>query len=131
MRTPAILCGIVLFLAASLPAAEHTKDSLETVKRKLAEQQAVLVDVREQDEWDAGHLRDARLLKLSLLRKGVPAEELAKTLPPGKTIYLHCKAGVRCLQAGEILEKAGYKVSPLRPGYEDLLKAGFVKAEKK
>ena len=27
------------------------------------------------------------------------------------------------------LEQAGFKVRPLKPGYEDLLKAGFKKAE--
>jgi phage shock protein E len=118
------------FVAAALSAAEHTKDTLETVKKKVTDKEAVLVDVREQSEWDDGHLRDAQLLTLSRLRKGVPDEELAKLLPKNKPVYLHCKAGARCLLAGEILEKAGYEVRPLRPGYEDLLKAGFPQAKK-
>ena len=39
-------------------AAEHTKDSLETVKERLKDKSAVLLDVREQKEWDEGHLQD-------------------------------------------------------------------------
>jgi len=130
MRTALIAILAALTSLSMLAAAEHTKESLESVKQKVTEKQAVLVDVREQSEWDAGHLRDAQLLTLSRLRKGVPEEELAKLLPKDKPIYLHCKAGARCLLAGEILEKAGYEVRPLRPGYEDLLKAGFPKASK-
>jgi len=121
---------IAFAIGLPLLAAEHTKDTLDTVKQKLAEKKAVLIDVRETSEWDAGHLKDAQLLALSRLKKGVPDDELAKTLPKDKPIYLHCKAGARCLQAGEILEKSGYDVRPLKAGYDDLLKAGFAKAEK-
>lgn len=110
-------------------AAEHTKDSLDKVKQQLADGKAVLIDVREQGEWDDGHLKDAKLLPVSKLRKGVPADELAKTLAKGKVVYAHCKAGGRCLEAADRLTKLGYEVRPLKPGYEDLLKAGFPKAE--
>lgn len=112
-------------------AAEHTKDSLDTVKEKLKEKKALLVDVREEDEWDAGHLQDARPLALSKLEKGVDSEKLAKVLAKDKIIYLHCAAGGRCLPAADILKKQGYDVRPLKPGYRQLLKAGFVKAEPK
>ncbi|HUQ72542.1 MAG TPA: rhodanese-like domain-containing protein [Planctomycetaceae bacterium] len=110
-------------------AAEHTKDSLDKVKQQLADGKAVLIDVREQAEWDDGHLKDAKLLPVSKLRKGVPTDELAKTLSKGKVVYAHCKAGGRCLEAADRLSKLGYDIRPLKPGYEDLLKAGFPKAE--
>jgi len=35
----------------------HTTDLLKHVKDNLANQHAVLIDVREQSEWDTGHLR--------------------------------------------------------------------------
>jgi rhodanese-related sulfurtransferase len=123
MTAALLLTGLVL-------GAGHTQESLDNVRQKIASGEAVLVDVRELSEWEAGHLRDARLLELSKLRKGLSPEELAKVLPKGKPAYLHCKSGARCLLAGEILEQAGFEVRPLRPGYEDLLKAGFPKAEK-
>src|SRR5436309_2456877 len=75
-------------------AAEHTKDSLEVVKKKLADKQAVLVDVREQSEWDAGHVDGAILLPLSTLKQNADS---AQKVPKGKILYTHCKAGVRSL----------------------------------
>jgi len=60
----------VVVLAPAALAAEHTKDSLETVKKNLKEKKAVLLDVREQREWDAGHLQQALLVPLSKLRSG-------------------------------------------------------------
>ena len=117
--------------STTLFAAEHTTDSLDKVKQSLADKKAVLIDVREQSEWDEGHLKDAKLLPVSKLRKGVPEEELAKTLSKGKIVYAHCRSGGRCLEAADRLTKLGYEVRPLKAGYEELLKAGFPKAEEK
>jgi rhodanese-related sulfurtransferase len=118
------------FVRAGL-AAEHTKDSLDTVKERLKDNSAILVDVREQKEWDEGHLKDARLVPLSKLKVDAEAEKLTKDLPMKKIVYCHCGAGVRALTAADILKKQGYDVRPLKEGYKDLLKAGFAKAEKK
>jgi rhodanese-related sulfurtransferase len=49
-------------------------------------------------------------------------------VPKDKIIYTHCKAGGRALTCGDILKAQGYDVRPLKPGYEDLIKAGFQKA---
>ena len=51
-------------------------------------------------------------------------------LPKDKPIYCHCAAGVRVLPAADILQKHGYDARPLKPGYKDLLRAGFPKAER-
>jgi phage shock protein E len=109
-------------------AAEHTKDSLAVVKQKLADKTAVLIDVREQAEWDAGHLDAAILLPLSGLHKGT---ESSQKLMKGKIVYTHCNAGIRSVTAGEILSKQGYDVRPLKAGYQELLDAGFAPAKKK
>lgn len=111
----------------------HTSDSLDTVRERIAQKQAVLIDVREQNEWDAGHLADATLVPLSLLREKGPSPELAHKLrgklPKDKTVYCHCRSGSRVLRATPILRELGYDIRPLKAGYEDLLKAGFPKAE--
>jgi len=101
------------------------------VKKALAEGKAVLLDVREKDEWDAGHLKDSKLLPLSTLKGGAKAEDVVKVAPKDKIVYCHCGSGVRCLKAADELKKLGYDVRPLKPGYKDLLKAGFEPAEKK
>jgi phage shock protein E len=107
----------------------HSKDSLDKVKTALKNQKAILLDVREQAEWEDGHLKAAQLLPLSKLKDGIPSADLAKLLPKDKTIYAHCGSGKRVLQAAEILHRAGYHIEPLKGGYVDLLKAGFEKAK--
>ena len=106
-------------------AAEHTKDSLEAVQQAVADQKAVLVDVREPDEWNQGHLSGARSLPLSSLEQSIKPEALAKLLPKNKIIYVHCLSGGRCLTAADILAPLGYDVRPLKPGYQALVAAGF------
>jgi phage shock protein E len=129
-----IVIGVVVVglagLAALAMAAEHTKDTLDTVKKAVAEGKAVLLDVREKSEWDEGHLKDAKLLPLSVLQAGAKAEDVAKVAAKGKIVYCHCRSGVRSLKAADELKKLGYDVRPLKEGYQDLLKAGFAPATK-
>jgi len=124
---PAILLA-ALFGSRGI-AAEHTQDSLETVKQNVQGGRAVLVDVRERREWDAGHLQGAIFLPLSRLRNVDPGV-LGSILPKDKTVYCHCAIGVRVLPAADILQQHGYEVRPLKAGYKDLLRAGFPKAER-
>lgn len=125
-----LICVVICAVApVPLTAAEHTTDSLKSVQENIAAEKAVLVDVRETSEWDSGHLEGAIMLPLSELKDGVTKDELAERLPAEKVIYAHCASGRRCLVAAEILEKLGYDVRPLKSGYQDLLDAGFQKAE--
>lgn len=130
VRTTAVLTA--LFCAAistTAFAAEPTTDSLPTVKKNVAAKKAVLVDVREQSEWDDGHISGAVFLPLSELKNGVTAAKLAKQLSKTQIVYTHCVAGVRSCTAADVLKKFGYQVRPLEPGYEELLEAGFKKAK--
>ena len=122
-------------LASSVWGSDrHTKDSLDLVKKNLAEKKALLVDVREPAEWKRGHLADALLLPLSELVKRAEDKayraELGKKLPPKKIIYTHCRSGHRSVLAADVLKKLGYDVRPLKAGYKDLLEAGFPPAPK-
>ncbi len=127
---------LVVALVAALqdPKPDHTKDSLDTVKENVGKKAAVLVDVREKVEWDAGHLEGAIFLPLSWLRKESAnegfAERLAEKLPARTALYSYCASGRRTLNAAEILKKAGYDSRPLKQGFEELKKAGFPAAEK-
>lgn len=117
-------------MVVSAHAAEHTKDSLQTAKKNVDDKKAVLVDVREKSEWDDGHIEGAVFLPLSEIRNGIDAASLEKKLPKDQIIYTHCAAGKRSLTGADILVKHGYDVRPLKPGYKDLLGAGFEKAKK-
>ncbi len=127
-RTGVAAVALVASLAFAR-AADHTKDTSDEVKKALKGGKAVLIDVREKDEWDDGHLKVAKLLPLSTL-KGAKAEDVAKVAPKDAIVYLHCGSGVRSLKAADELKKLGYDVRPLKPGYKDLLQAGFEPAEK-
>ena len=126
-----LLALALLSLAGEGIAAEHTKDSLDMVKQSTAAGKAILVDVREEEEWVDGHVVGAKLLPLSSLEKGIPADELTKTLAKGKIVYVHCQAGGRCKEAADILAKSGYDVRALKPGFPALEKAGFPTAKGK
>ena len=132
MKFGVLIGAAVVGLAALLSparAADHTKDTPEEVKKAIANGKAVLLDVREKSEWDDGHLKDAKLLPLSVLKDGAKAEDVARVAPKDKIVYLHCGSGVRSLKAADELKKLGYDVRPLKPGYKELLKAGFEQAE--
>lgn len=128
-----LLAVFVVATAAVCTASDHTKDSLDKVKQGVAEKKAVIVDVREQSEWNAGHLAEAKFVPLSKLSAEYksPAfiEQLAKDLPKDKIIYCHCKAGARALGAADLFEELGYDVRPLKEGYSALIEAGFPKAK--
>lgn len=125
----ALTIAVGLGVTAKSHAAEHTTDSLEKVRSQLKEKKALLIDVRELEEWEEGHLEDARLLPLSKIKQGVSEEEQNKVLAKDKVIYLHCAAGGRCLPAADKLKQQGYDVRPLKQGYKQLLKEGFPKAK--
>jgi rhodanese-related sulfurtransferase len=125
-----IILGIATAsLGAQVEAADHTTDSLATVHKNVADQKAVLVDVRETIEWNAGHVAGAISLPVSDFdRKNIDQSVLAP-LPKDRILYTYCLVGMRSKKAAGVLEKLGYDVRALKPGYEDLLKAGFTDAK--
>ena len=135
MKTKCLVAVAVKIALASAAAfaAEHTKDSLTTVRKNLKQQRAVLIDVREKDEWNRGHLKEATHVALSVLRKAAEKGDgpttLEAPLPKKKIIYCHCRSGGRALVAGGILKKWGYDVRPLSSGFDDLVEAGFPQAK--
>jgi rhodanese-related sulfurtransferase len=123
---PALLVSLV---AGSAFAAEHTKESFAQVKEHVDQQRAVMVDVREQQEWDAGHVDGAIFLPLSAVSDGLTPAELSR-LPKSKVLYTYCVVGRRALTAANVLEKHGYTVHAIKPGYRELVEAGFPSVSK-
>lgn len=62
----------------------------------------ILVDVREQDEWNAGHAPDARLLPMSEIQQRV-AE-----LPDDTRLLVICHSGMRSQRVTDFLVAEGY-----------------------
>lgn len=129
LRCGALMLSLALLSAAPATAAEHTMDTLMTVKSRVDSGKAILLDVREQQEWDAGHIANAKLAPLSRFKSETSLEEIKKSLPKDKIIYCHCRSGGRCLIATEVLQKEGFDIRALKPGYQQLVEAGFPKAD--
>jgi rhodanese-related sulfurtransferase len=113
--------------------AENTNDSLDVVKQRLAKKEAVLVDVREESEWKAGHVEGALFLPLSWLKAESAREGFAgkaeEKVPKKPIVYTYCRSGNRSRTAADMLGKLGYDVRALKPGYQALVDAGFPAAQ--
>ena len=120
---------MTFFLGATTPvlAATHTQDTLVHIQVSVGNKDAILIDVREPEEWLRGHLAVAQSLPLSELRI-IRENKLRDRLPSNKIIYCHCLSGGRCLEASKILLSYGYDARALQSGYPDLITAGFIQA---
>jgi rhodanese-related sulfurtransferase len=131
-----VVCCVCAVAEESVATAKftskgHTTDSLTVVKESIKANKAVLIDVREQGEWDAGHLKSAKLIPMSLFQDEKLTKEMRKHLSKDKPIYLHCKSGGRVLRVSKLLKSKGYDVRPLLAGYSTLIDEGFEKAPEK
>jgi len=86
---------------------------------KLVGEGAVLVDVREDYEWEAGHAPMARHVLLGQL-----AEEL-DDLPTDKQLVVVCRAGSRSARATALLLESGFDATNLEGGMNAWLAAGL------
>ncbi|HEX6986847.1 MAG TPA: rhodanese-like domain-containing protein [Planctomycetaceae bacterium] len=127
-RRAFLAVSAVTACAGVAPAAELSKEPLSKVRENIDAERAVLIDVREKKEWDAGHINGAIFLPLSAVQDGLTKDELKK-LPKDKVLYVHCVVGKRAVTAGNVLGKHGYKVRPIKPGYKEMVAAGFPKAQ--
>ncbi|WP_028399169.1 rhodanese-like domain-containing protein [Ectobacillus panaciterrae] len=64
---------------------------------------AQLIDIREPDEYKAGHILGARNIPLSQIRMRY------KEIRPDQPVYFYCQNGLRTGRAGQFLKKKGYK----------------------
>jgi rhodanese-related sulfurtransferase len=79
--------------------------TIDDVRSKLDRGEPVtIVDVREREEWDAGHVPGAVHLS-----KGVIERDVEKTIPDlHAELVLYCGGGSRSALAADNLQKMGY-----------------------
>ena len=65
---------------------------------------ARLIDVREQSEWAAGHVRGAEWLGKGIIERDIEARHPDRAEP----LYLYCGGGFRSALAADNLRKMGY-----------------------
>ena len=80
---------------------------------------AVLLDVREPHEWQAGHAPKARHIPLGQLARR------AGELPQGRGVVTVCRSGARSARAAALLARDGREVSNLSGGMHAWARAGL------
>jgi rhodanese-related sulfurtransferase len=97
--------------------------SIEQARARLAQNlKAVLIDVREDNEWNAGHAVEAKHLG-----KGILERDLEKMFPDAETeLILYCGGGFRSALSADAAHVLGYKnVFSLAGGHKAMVKADW------
>lgn len=104
-------------------AKKHiTEISPRDAAAKSKSGQAVIVDVREKDEWDEEHIRDA----IHMSRGAIELDIEEKVPDTNAMIICHCGGGGRSALAAESLQKMGYKnVRSMAGGFKAWKAAGL------
>ena len=84
--------------------------------------EAMIVDVRDKDEWDEEHIPNA-----THLSRGTIERDIEEKVPdPNALIICHCGGGGRSALAAESLQKMGYKnVRSMAGGFKAWKAAGL------
>ncbi|CAM5582536.1 rhodanese-like domain-containing protein [Streptomyces aurantiogriseus] len=88
---------------------------------RRAGDEAMLLDVREPYEWQAGHAPRAIHVPLSALEAGAPLPAEAR----GRPLIVICRSGNRSRQAAELLVGRGVAAVDVIGGMEEWLRAGL------
>ena len=102
------LCSLLLLLTGcSANGAGNTYEQIsqEQAKEMMDTQDVLILDVREQDEYDSGHIPGAVLLPVGTIDEKTAAEVI-----PDKdtTVLVYCRSGNRSKKASSALAGLGY-----------------------
>ena len=112
------------FLALVNDAKKRVKETnVADVKRRMdVGEKFVLVDVREESEWAAGHLPGAIHLGKGIIERDIEA----KVPDTGEKLILYCGGGYRSALTADNLQKMGYtNVESMDGGWKGWTSAGL------
>ncbi|WP_166000109.1 MBL fold metallo-hydrolase [Bacillus sp. Cs-700] len=75
----------------------------EELKDVYDKEDVYVVDIRKENEWNAGHIPGANHHMLGYL------EDQAKDIPEDKTVVVHCQSGTRSAIGTSLLQSLGFK----------------------
>jgi rhodanese-related sulfurtransferase len=111
-----LLVLIAAFLAYSLFTWFYQRKIVKTLTEdefRAGYRKAQLIDVREPNEFENGHILGARNIPLSQMKMRM------KEIRPDKPVYLYCQSGTRSGRAAQTLYRKGYKdLSHLQGGFK-------------
>ena len=92
----------------------------ETLDRIAGGEPIVLIDIREQNEWNLGHAEGAKYIG-----RGVLEREIEAQVPRDAHVVLYCANGNRSLLAAVTLTEMGYtNVASMSAGFRDWVAQG-------
>ena len=77
----------------------------EEAKEMMDTQEVIILDVREQDEYDSGHIPGAVLLPVGSIDEDTAAEVIPET---DSTVLVYCRSGNRSKTASSTQADLGY-----------------------
>lgn len=93
----------------------------ETLSALAANPSAVLLDVREDLEWFAGHVAGAEHLGKGIIERDIEGRVPEKDAE----IILYCGGGFRSVLAADVLQRMGYtNVASMAGGWHSWVEAG-------
>ena len=104
---PLMLAMLLVLTGCGGTAAENTYQQItqEEAKNMMDTQEAIVLDVREQDEFDAGHIPGAVLLPVGTITKDTAATVIPEL---DSVVLVYCRSGNRSKKASQALVDLGY-----------------------
>lgn len=106
--------------------AAVTEVTARDVQDRLARGESlVLIDIREQNEWNLGHAESA-----IYIGRGVLESQIEAQVPREANVVLYCASGNRSALAARVLGEMGYgQVASMAGGFRDWVAAGGAVAD--
>ncbi|MDQ0213846.1 rhodanese-related sulfurtransferase [Oikeobacillus pervagus] len=98
-----ILGAIIIYSLFTYFYQKKIVKTLSEEEFKAGYRKAQLIDVREPNEFDAGHILGARNIPLSQMKMRM------KEIRPDKPVYLYCQTSMRSGRAAQTLYRKGYR----------------------
>ena len=117
-----ILAALGLFANAQSQSEVEVLEPQVFIERVKADTSAIILDVRQPEEFAEGHL--AQAINLDWLNQTVFINGLAK-LNKQKTYYIYCRSGRRSQAAAGKLKAEGFQVIDLKGGYLHWVELGL------
>lgn len=97
-----IIIAFIVYVIISNLLRKRYLTKLTQTEFQQGYRKAQLIDVREQEEFESGHILGARNIPSTQLRSRLA--EIRKDQP----IYLYCAGSVRSMRAAQYLKRKGY-----------------------
>lgn len=120
--------GIDAWMAAGEPLEVTPQIDVHTLKQKLSTNGMQVLDVREDDEWDEGHIEGAHFMPYTSMAQqlDIPPQLDKLDIPLDKEIAVTCATGKRSSTAISLMRRHGYKyLYNVTGGMAAWEKAGF------